>query len=62
MRGGSPTHAVVPGARAVVRGLLLTLLCAAIFMVVKAVEYREKFHHHTIVATADAEVTAKAKT
>src|SRR5687767_2846627 len=45
----------------VVRGLLLTLLCAAAFMVVKAIEYREKFHHHTIVATADAPVTVTAE-
>jgi cytochrome c oxidase subunit III len=44
----------------VVKGLLLTVLCALTFMVVKAFEYRDKFHHHTIVATADAEVAVKA--
>jgi cytochrome c oxidase subunit III len=44
----------------VVRGLLLTLLCAAVFMGVKAVEYSEKFHHYTIVAAADAPVTVTA--
>lgn len=29
--------------------LLLTLCCAATFMVVKGVEYANKYHHHTIV-------------
>jgi cytochrome c oxidase subunit 3 len=44
----------------VIRGLLLTLLCAATFMGVKAYEYADKFHHHTIVASADAPVTVRA--
>ena len=44
-----------------VRALLLTLACAVTFMVVKAFEYNDKFHHHTIVSAADAEVTVKAE-
>jgi cytochrome c oxidase subunit 3 len=43
-----------------VLGLLITLLCAATFMGIKAIEYRDKALHHTIVATADAEVVVKA--
>ena len=30
--------------------LLLTLVCAGGFMVIKAIEYTEKFHHRTVVA------------
>jgi cytochrome c oxidase subunit III len=45
----------------VVRGLFLTLLCAAGFMGVKAIEYTDKAHHRTIVATADADVVVKAE-
>jgi cytochrome c oxidase subunit 3 len=41
-------------------GLLVTLLCAATFMGVKMIEYRDKWFHHTIVATADAKVEVKA--
>ncbi len=33
-----------------VRGLLVTLLCAGGFLGVKSIEYLNKFHHHTIVA------------
>jgi cytochrome c oxidase subunit III len=44
-----------------VRGLFLTLLCAAGFMVVKTIEYTDKAHHRTLVATADAEVVIKAE-
>jgi cytochrome c oxidase subunit 3 len=44
-----------------VRGLALTILCAATFMGVKSIEYRDKFFHHTIVATADAEAVIKAE-
>ena len=47
--------------RRVSKALLVTLLCALTFMVVKAVEYRDKAHHHTIVATADADVVVKAE-
>lgn len=39
----------------VAKGLAVTLLCAAAFMVIKGIEYRDKALHHTIVATADAE-------
>src|SRR5687767_10189662 len=42
------------------RGLLLTLACAFVFMGVKAYEYNDKFHHHTIVAPADAPVSVTA--
>jgi cytochrome c oxidase subunit III len=42
-------------------GLFVTLLCAAGFLCVKGIEYRDKWFHHTIVATADAPVTIKAK-
>lgn len=42
-------------------GLLITLLCAATFMGVKTIEYRDKWFHHTIVATADAPVTVTSK-
>src|SRR4051812_18836835 len=41
-------------------GLALTILCAATFMGIKAIEYADKFRHHTIVSAADAEVTVKA--
>jgi len=34
----------------VVRNLLLTFLCAAAFLGVKAIEYTDKIHHQTIVA------------
>jgi cytochrome c oxidase subunit III len=43
----------------VIIGLLVTLLCAATFMVVKTVEYTDKAHHHTIVASTNAQVTVK---
>jgi cytochrome c oxidase subunit 3 len=42
-------------------GLLVTLLCAAVFLGIKAKEYTDKWFHHTIVATADAPVTVKAE-
>ena len=44
-----------------VGGLVITLLCAATFMLVKAFEYGDKFTHRTIVAAADAPVTLKAE-
>jgi cytochrome c oxidase subunit III len=44
----------------VARGLFLTLVCAAAFMSVKAIEYTDKARHHTIVANADAEARIKA--
>jgi cytochrome c oxidase subunit 3 len=31
-------------------GLLVTLLCACGFLVIKTIEYRAKYYHHTIVA------------
>jgi cytochrome c oxidase subunit 3 len=31
-------------------GLILTLLCAATFLGIKAVEYNNKYHHYTVVA------------
>lgn len=40
--------------------LAVTVLCALTFMGVKAIEYSDKFHHHTIVAAADAPLTVKA--
>jgi cytochrome c oxidase subunit 3 len=40
--------------------LAATLACALAFMGVKAIEYRDKAHHHTIVAAADAPVTVTA--
>src|SRR5688572_2300534 len=43
----------------VIVGLLVTLLCAATFMVVKTVEYTDKAHHHTIVASSNAPVNLK---
>jgi cytochrome c oxidase subunit 3 len=42
-------------------GLLVTLLCAATFLGIKAKEYYDKGIHHTIIATADAPVTVKAE-
>lgn len=39
--------------------LAVTLACALTFMGVKAIEYTDKAHHHTIVAAADAPVTVK---
>jgi cytochrome c oxidase subunit 3 len=42
-------------------GLLITLLCAGVFLGIKAKEYTDKWFHHTIVATADAPVTVKAQ-
>src|SRR3954469_467337 len=43
------------------RWLGLTLLCALTFMGVKTIEYRDKFYHHTIVASADATITVTAE-
>lgn len=40
--------------------LLITLLCAATFMGIKAIEYYDKSVHHTIIATADSELVVKA--
>ena len=47
--------------RRAAKGLAVTLLCAFTFMGVKAVEYLDKAHHHTIVATADAPVGVTAE-
>ena len=44
-----------------VKMLLLTLACAATFMVVKFFEYRDKYYHYTLVAPADATVSVKAE-
>jgi hypothetical protein len=42
-------------------GLLITLLCALTFMGVKTIEYTDKAHHRTLVATADAPVLVTAE-
>ena len=40
----------------VVGFLLLTFLCAAGFMCIKTVEYRDKYHHYTVVANEGGKV------